>query len=270
VSVNTGPTEDGGRRRAPRYEIILKVTWQSANELGQDYLDNLSEGGIRLETRTPFEIGQRLQLSLTCPGLNGALSVEGEVRWRTSSPGGSYQVGVAFCSLSALSRMQLKGALSDLPKSSAPRERPPLQALTALDGPRRLSVLVVDDDQAAAESLSALLSDDCEVKVVHSGPEALNLPQSAIFDVVCSDFQMPHMDGDRFLREWAKRQPNAERILVTGHQELIARKHRDNPLSASIVYKPYDPASIIALVRQLGRKALTRSGPRSVPQSLSR
>ena len=270
MSVNARNMEGGGRRRAPRYEIVLNVSWESASDLGQDYLANLSEGGIRLETRTPFENGERFQLRITCPGLTGPLAAEGEVRWRRASGDGHYQIGVAFCSLSALARMQLKNLLSHLAERSAPVARPSPSTVTALEGPRRLSVLIVDDDHAAAESLSALLSDDCQVKVVYSGSEALSLPESAIFDVVCSDFQMPQMDGDRFLREWAKRQPHIERILVTGHQELVARKHRDNPLSASIVFKPYDPASIIALVRQLGRKATTRSAPAGVVQSLSR
>jgi CheY-like chemotaxis protein len=196
---------------------------------------------------------------MTCPGLTGQLAAEGEVRWRRASGDGHHQMGVAFCSLSALARTQLKNVLSRLAERSPPTSRPSAPPVAALDGPRRLSVLIVDDDHAAADSLSALLSDDCEVKVVYSGWEALSLPESAIFDVVCSDFQMPQMDGDRFLREWAKRQPHSERILVTGHQELVARKHRDNPLSASIVFKPYEPASIIALVRQLGRKATSRA-----------
>lgn len=256
--MNAATIEGGGRRRSARYEIVLNVAWQSASELGQDYLSNLSEGGIRLETRTAFEIGERLQLRMSCPGLAGPLAVDGEVRWRRPSADGYHHTGVAFCSLSALARTQLKGVLSQLAERSVPAARPAKAPVAAVESPRRLAVLIVDDDHAAAESLGALLSDDCDVKVVYSGWEALGLPESVVFDVVCSDFQMPDMDGDRFLREWARRQPHSERILVTGHQELVARKQRDNPLSASIVFKPYEPAGIIALVRQLGRKAINR------------
>src|SRR5919198_455160 len=114
MSVNIGAVDGAGRRRTPRYEIVLKVTWQSARDLGQDYLANLSEGGIRLETRTPFEVGERLQLDMAYPGLVGPLSAEGEVRWRRSVAAGQYQIGVAFCSLSPLARSQLKRVLAEL------------------------------------------------------------------------------------------------------------------------------------------------------------
>ena len=61
---------------------------------------------------------------------------------------------------------------------------------------RHQRILVVDDEQEMAETSRLMLeSDGYGVKVVHSGPEALEAAERDKPDLVLLDIQMPGMDG---------------------------------------------------------------------------
>ena len=59
-------------------------------------------------------------------------------------------------------------------------------------------VLVVDDDPGVLQSLELLLSDDCEVTVCDSPTYALEVAAATPFDVIITDYRMPHMNGAEF------------------------------------------------------------------------
>lgn len=67
-------------RRAPRLPISLKVAYRTTGAFLVAYSVNLSKGGIFVETDTPLEVGEHVQLAFEVPGA-GALSVEGVVAW---------------------------------------------------------------------------------------------------------------------------------------------------------------------------------------------
>ena len=66
---------------------------------------------------------------------------------------------------------------------------------------QQLRVLVVDDNQDAAEVLCMLLQTlDMEVKAVHSGPAALTVIPDFWPDAILMDIGMPGMDGHEVAR----------------------------------------------------------------------
>jgi uncharacterized protein (TIGR02266 family) len=69
-----------GDRRLPRLPISLEVAYRTAGAFLVSYSINLSKGGIFLETATPLEVGEHVQLRFDVPGV-GPLDVSGVVAW---------------------------------------------------------------------------------------------------------------------------------------------------------------------------------------------
>jgi len=114
-----------------------------------------------------------------------------------------------------------------------------------------LSVLVVDDNKDAAESLAMLLrTAGAEVHVAHNGPAALELFASREPHVVLLDIGMPDMDGcevARRLRELAPAERVALVALTGWGQDEDRRRVREAGFDHHLV-KPVDLASLQALL----------------------
>ncbi|WP_031433092.1 response regulator [Methylomarinum vadi] len=80
-------------------------------------------------------------------------------------------------------------------------------------------ILLVDDEPNVLKALSRILK-LYDITLLTSGEEALLLAQEEAFDLVISDFRMPGMDGVRFLNRFMQLQPEAIRIILTGHADL--------------------------------------------------
>jgi two-component system chemotaxis response regulator CheY len=68
--------------------------------------------------------------------------------------------------------------------------------------PLMKTVLIIDDDEALCFLLSRILQDKYRVHIVSNGMSAyLWISQGNLPDVIISDFNMPLLSGDEFLRE---------------------------------------------------------------------
>lgn len=105
-------------------------------------------------------------------------------------------------------------AVLDLPLTIA---QAPLAAVAA-EAPRRLTVLVADDEQVLREILSAMLRTlDCVVEVVENGADAVARVQARSFDVVLLDMHMPVMDGLSAAREIRACRPTQRLVALTAN-----------------------------------------------------
>ena len=88
--------------------------------------------------------------------------------------------------------------------------------------PRKLRVLVVDDDVLVAMNTTAMLEDlGHEAVEVHSARQALETLETANgFDLVITDQAMPQMTGSQFVSEARVKWPGLPVILATGYAEL--------------------------------------------------
>ncbi|HEU4854481.1 MAG TPA: PAS domain S-box protein [Nitrosospira sp.] len=106
-----------------------------------------------------------------------------------------------------------------LPLSEITTDRKSGQSTKVTFAPHELRVLVVDDNQDAAEVLCMLLqSMGVDVKAVDSGPAALATIPHYLPDVVLMDIGMPGMDGNEVARR-IRAQPqfnNIKLIALTG------------------------------------------------------
>lgn len=78
-------------------------------------------------------------------------------------------------------------------------------------------VLCVDDDDFVLRLMQACVEGHFEVALASSAEEGLALMEAqGPFRVVVSDYNMPGMRGDEFLRQVAQRWPETIRILISG------------------------------------------------------
>lgn len=111
-------------------------------------------------------------------------------------------------------------------------------------------VLLVDDEPWMLKVMEAVLSSDLDVVVCTSGAQALKHLGAQPFDVVCSDYRMPGMDGVALLKAAAQVQEDVSRLLVTAAADFVPGDERREHY---VLIKPFDPERLLRLVTQLAR-----------------
>ena len=80
---------------------------------------------------------------------------------------------------------------------------------------RAASVLVVDDEERAADTYASVLSAEYDAHTAYSGEAALTRLAEADFDVVLLDRRMPELTGDDVLAEMQRRAIDCRVAMVT-------------------------------------------------------
>ena len=119
--------------------------------------------------------------------------------------------------------------------------KPVLSAKGRVD---RQRILVVDDNEDAAEALAALLAElGHEVKVAHDGPSALQVTHAFQPSICLLDIGLPVMDGyelARHLRKDAGLSEDVRLIAVTGYGQEGDRERSQQAGFQHHIVKPVD------------------------------
>lgn len=113
------------------------------------------------------------------------------------------------------------------------------------------SILIVDDDEALADTLKLLLeSRNFVVTTAKNGMEALREVQSLDFDVIVCDMLMPKMAGDMFYLAVQKTKPELARrfLFVTGHADNPKVESFLKSIDALVVFKPVLTDDLVRMV----------------------
>ena len=105
---------------------------------------------------------------------------------------------------------------------------------------RRLRILLVDDHLEVRSTTAAVLEDaGHEVIEAADGAEALKRLQDGDcnYDVMISDYAMPHLSGTEFLRSAREICPGVPALIITGYAE--ADSIQDRPEGVEILLKPF-------------------------------
>ena len=195
-------TQGKEKRRHQRVPFVLRVDYPDRRALA-DATENLSQGGIFVQTEQPMELGQHVPLSLSFPGLLDPIEIVGKVAWLRPVHGGR-AAGVGISVESQHDRQQLERLLSGETQAAAqgPRPAPPA------DG---FKVLIVEDNPHIVEMYSYVLkklaSQDLggrvpfEVHFAADGHAALAQLKETRFSLVMTDLYMPVMDGFQLLEK---------------------------------------------------------------------
>jgi two-component system LytT family response regulator len=122
--------------------------------------------------------------------------------------------------------------------------------VSAEQSPRRISVLIVDDEPLARSNLIVLLQSDPEIEVVRecgSGMQAVAEIRNSKPDIVFLDVQMPECDGFDVLEMSGRDLPPAV-VFVTAYDQYALRAFEAGALD--YLLKPFDNARFD---RALGR-----------------
>jgi len=177
-------------RKDPRVPLLLRTDYPGSPAFA-DVTENLSAGGLFIRTDRRFQLGERLQLLLSFPGLLSPFGVEVQVAW-VREPLGGAPGGVAV--FVPPDRLQDRERLEGLARSVA-HPAPPTRSFRIL--------LVEDNPLITAMYASALkrLSypgspHHLSVVSARDGAEALaRLQELPSPDLVVADLYMPVMDG---------------------------------------------------------------------------
>jgi CheY-like chemotaxis protein/anti-sigma regulatory factor (Ser/Thr protein kinase) len=132
---------------------------------------------------------------------------------------------------------------------SAPSASPAPPA--AAEAPRRLRVLVIEDNRDAADTLRDLLEmDGHTVRVAYSGPAGVQAAREFGADVILCDIGLPGMDGYEVARELYSSgvTRDARLIAITGFGQPEDRRRTAEAGFHAHVTKPADPEELQQLI----------------------
>ncbi|UUO07593.1 ATP-binding protein [Blastopirellula sp. J2-11] len=116
------------------------------------------------------------------------------------------------------------------------------------------SVMIVDDNRDAAETLSMLLTfEGMKITVAYDGPMALDLLRRQKPQFILLDIGLPGMDGYEVARRIRadQRQDGVKIIALTGWGGPEDRRRSKEAGFDDHVVKPVDPGSLVALLRDV-------------------
>jgi len=113
------------------------------------------------------------------------------------------------------------------------------------------TILIVDDEPGARESLEVILEENYQVLSVGSGQEALETFQKVPINLILLDVNMPDMDGLAVLRKIKEKDEEIDVIMVSALNQ--ARKAVDAIKLGAYDYitKPYEPEDILSTVNRV-------------------
>ncbi|MCC7153023.1 MAG: response regulator [Bryobacterales bacterium] len=131
-------------------------------------------------------------------------------------------------------------------------------------------IVLVDDEEMVITSIRAYLALETEY-TVHgfTAPlEAVKFLRGHEVDVVISDFLMPRMNGLELLAAAKDRQPEAARVLLTGHADKQSAIQAINQVGLfQFLEKPWDNAQLLLVINSaLERTRLVRDLARKIAE----
>lgn len=130
-----------------------------------------------------------------------------------------------------------------------------------------VSLLIVDDDDMILRALRGnLASEGWSVSTCNDPHAALRILEHAALDIIVSDFEMPGMSGVDLLAAARRQQPEARRILMTGHADRAVTIRAINEGKIShYIEKPWNDDEL----KRVLREAAAASGARRALEAVA-
>ncbi|NIW45668.1 MAG: response regulator [Gammaproteobacteria bacterium] len=133
-----------------------------------------------------------------------------------------------------------------------------------------IKILLVDDEEAISENLSAFLErSGFQVSIATNGEQALKSIKKISPDIVIMDVLMPIMDGRQALRQLRKEENWTPVILLTQIGEATERAMALEEGADDYLNKPFNPHELVARIRAVLRRAKHGQPPLSAAWKLT-
>jgi DNA-binding NtrC family response regulator len=114
------------------------------------------------------------------------------------------------------------------------------------------SVIIVDDEDMVITSIKAFLQleTDFDIRGFTDPQEAAEYARNNPVDVVVSDYLMPKLNGIQLLAKVKEAQPEASRVLLTGHADKQSAIQAINDVALfQYLEKPWDNQQLLLVVQ---------------------
>ena len=120
------------------------------------------------------------------------------------------------------------------------------------------SILIADDEDMVIASIRAFLQleADFDIHGFTDPEEAARFAAANPVDVAVSDFLMPKMNGIQLLAKIKEAQPEASRVLLTGHADKQSAIQAINEVALfQYLEKPWDNAQLLLVIESGAERA---------------
>ena len=119
-------------------------------------------------------------------------------------------------------------------------------------------VLLVDDEKDFRDVLAQRMSNQgLDVDTAESGPRAIEMIDSKLYDAVIVDLAMPEMDGLETLQRLLKKQPNLQIIVLTGQASVAKGVEAMKMGAVDFLEKPAKIESLVKKIEQAEEATMT-------------
>ena len=119
--VSLEKSQEVERRRSDRADLLVRVDYQTVDEIFSDFARNINEGGMFVETEHPPQVGTQVSLQFRIPGSDEPVVSTGRVVRISQGGQGAPGMGIEFDELDAHSRALINDLVRRL--RSAPGRR---------------------------------------------------------------------------------------------------------------------------------------------------
>jgi DNA-binding NtrC family response regulator len=141
--------------------------------------------------------------------------------------------------------------------------------------PEKVSILIVDDDEEALETLSDLLQEKgFYTETAKTGKEALAKAEERFFNVVLLDIKLPDITGIEVLQALAGKHLSTMTIMMTAHATVQNAVDANNLGASAYIMKPIDQEKLLLAIKECLKKQeifnlRISQGMRKIPVSIS-
>ncbi len=103
------------RRKSERAQLLVRVNYQTVDELFSEFARNINEGGLFVETESPHPVGTAVTLQFQIPGSEEPVQVAGNVVRATDTASGETPgMGIEFDSLGSSDQRRVNDLVRNL------------------------------------------------------------------------------------------------------------------------------------------------------------
>jgi DNA-binding NtrC family response regulator len=120
---------------------------------------------------------------------------------------------------------------------------------------RKISILIVDDEESVRDSLyNWFIEDGYRVVCAEDAKKALSILESDTYDIILADIKMPGMDGMEMLKRIKALRKDSIVIIMTAFATIDTAVQALKDGAFDYVTKPFDPDDLSHLIRNASKQ----------------